>query len=189
MGFYVNGLCLAKLLLERCNLLLFNLILFLLLALRLNGKLIRTSDSNVLGTEVTEQLLEHLLNDPAATVIENHNGSHGNLELRGEGDKLQLLVDLGHELGCAGECNSSNHDNTVVHALVLLDGLTERTTLVIDGEGGDLLDKLQEVDGRVEKRGLEFTLKINIGFLGLGALHVSGNVDQSDNVDSELSKD
>ncbi|KAG9766035.1 putative cation transporting ATPase, partial [Aureobasidium melanogenum] len=177
-----------QLLLERCNLLLFNLVLFLLLALRLNGKLIRTPDGNVLGTEVTEQLLKHLLNDPAATVIENHNGSHGDLELGGEGDKLQLLVDLGHELGCAGECNSSNHDNTVVHALVLLDGLTERTTLVVNGEGGNLLDQLQEVDGRVEKRGLEFTLEIDIGLLGLGALHVSGNVDQNVGLRSLLGK-
>ena len=184
-----DRLCLAELLLERFNSLLFNLLLFLFLALRFNGELIRTPDDNVLGTEVTEQLLEHLLNDPAATVVEDHDGGHGDLELGGEGNKLQLLVDLGNKLGCAGECDSSDHDNTVVHALVLFDGLTERTALVVDGEGGDLLNQLQEVDGRVEERRFEFTLEIDVGLLGLSALHVSRDVDQSDNVDSELSKD
>lgn len=133
-------------------------------------------------------MLEHLLDNPAATVVEDHDGGHGDLELGGEGDKLQLLVDLGNEFGCARERNSSDHDDTVIHALVLLDGLTERTSLVVDGEGRNLLDELQEVDSRVEERGLEFTLEVDVSLLGLSTLHISGNVDQSDDVNGELSK-
>jgi hypothetical protein len=185
---YLVRLCLAELLLKRCDLFLFNLLLFLLLALELNGKLVRTSDGNVLGTEVAEHMLEHLLDNPAATVVEDHDGGHGNLEFGGERNKLQLLVDFRNELGSAGECDSSDHDDTVVHALVLLDGLTERTTLVVDGKGGDLLDQLKKVDGGVEKRRFKLALEIDVGLLGLGTLNISGNVDQSDNVDGELSE-
>jgi hypothetical protein len=36
--------------------------------------------------------------------------------------------------------------------------------LVVDGECGDLLDELEEVDGAVEKRWLEFSLQIDVGF-------------------------
>lgn len=133
-------------------------------------------------------MLEHLFNDPATTVIENHDGGHGDLEFGGKWDKLQLFVDLRDELGGTGESDTSDHDDTIVHTLVLLDGLAEGTTLVVDGKRGDLLDKLQKVDGRVKERRFEFTLKIDVRFLGLSALHVTGNVDQGDNVDSELSK-
>ena len=51
-----------------------------------------------------------------------------------------------------------------------------------------MLDQLKEIDGRVEKRGLKFTLEINVGLLGLGTLNVSGDVDQSDNMNGELSE-
>jgi len=34
--------------------------------------------------------------------------------------------------------------------------------LVVDGEGGDLLDKLEEIDGTVKKRRGEFTLEVDI---------------------------
>jgi hypothetical protein len=144
-------LCLAELLLERCNPFILNLLLFLLLARILDRKLIGTSDGNVLGAEVTEHVLQHLFNYPTATVIKDHDAGHGNLELGCERDQLELLVDFRNKFGSAREGDAGNHDDSVVHALVLLDRLAERTALVVDGKGGDLLNQLQEVDGRVEK--------------------------------------
>jgi len=34
--------------------------------------------------------------------------------------------------------------------------------LVVNGEGRDLLDELQEIDGAVEEGGLEFALKVDV---------------------------
>ncbi len=36
--------------------------------------------------------------------------------------------------------------------------------MVVDGEGGDLLDQLEEVDGAVEEGGLEFAFEVDVGF-------------------------
>jgi hypothetical protein len=60
--------------------------------------------------------------------------------------------------------------------------------LVVDCEGGDLLDELQEVDGGVEKRRLKFFLEIGVRFFGLDALHVLADVNESGNVHSELAE-
>lgn len=61
--------------------------------------------------------------------------------------------------------------------------------MIVDSESGDLLDQLKKVDGRVKKRRLKLALEINVGLLGLGALDISGDVDQSDDVDGKLSED
>jgi hypothetical protein len=62
--------------------------------------------------------------------------------------------------------------------------------LVVDGESGDLLDKLQEVDGAVEERGLEFALEVDGAavFHGFDCRHVLGDVDEGGDVDGELAK-
>jgi hypothetical protein len=52
-----------------------------------------------------------------------------------------------------------------------------------------LLDELEQVDGGVEERGLEFFLEVGHGLLGLGALHVLADVDEGGNVDGELAED
>lgn len=136
--------------------------LLLQLTLRLALQLVGTTNSDVLRTEITEQMLENILNQPAATVVEDHQNGQGNLELIGERHKAQLLVQLGDELGGAGECDTGGGDETPVHGLVLADGLAEGTALVIDREGGDLLDQLEEVDGAVQERRLKLAFEIDI---------------------------
>jgi hypothetical protein len=63
--------------------------------------------------------------------------------------------------------------------------------LVVDGEGGDLLDELQEVDGAVEERGLEFAFEVNLGAWRLlfEFVDVLGDVDEGGDVDGELAED
>lgn len=145
------------------------LLLFLFLLLLHNGatdgltlELLRSSLGDVTGSVVAEELLETDLNDPASCVVNDHDGGHVRLELFREGDELHALVDVGEELESTGESETRNTDNTVEHTLVLRERLTEGTALVVDGKGGDLLDKLEEVDSGVEERGREFSLKINI---------------------------
>jgi hypothetical protein len=100
----------------------------------LNSELIRPPLRDILRLVVREEHLESLLNNPAASVIKDHDGAHGNLELGGEGHEAELLVDLGDELGGAAESDAGDHQDAVVHALVLLDGLAEGAALVVDGE-------------------------------------------------------
>lgn len=63
--------------------------------------------------------------------------------------------------------------------------------MVVDGEGGDLLDELEEVDGGVEEGGLEFAFQVDQAavFLGLEAVDCVGDVDQGGDVDGELAED
>lgn len=117
---------------------------------------------NVLGLVITEEVLESLLNNPAARVVNNHHCRHCGLELVRKRHEAQLFVDLRDELGCARESNERHTDEAVVHALVLADRLTERTTLIIDGERRDLLDKLEQVDGAVEKGRLKIAFEVYI---------------------------
>lgn len=182
----------------------FNLLMQLACLLAL--KLVGTTDGNVLGTEVTEEVLEDVFNQPAATVVKDHQHSQGHLELVGEGHETQLLVQLGDELGGAGECDRRGANKTPVHRLVLANRLTEGTALVVDREGGDLLDQLEEVDGTVQEGGLKLALEINIGFSPVSwvsydrkdkghprdvrfmFINVVRQVDQSHNMDSKLPK-
>jgi hypothetical protein len=77
--------------------------------------------------------------------------------------------------------------------------------LVVDGESGDLLDELQEVDCRVEERGLEISLEIDaillsvdivsirrlgrrVADLRFNTLYPLGDIDQRYNMDGELSQ-
>ncbi|KAI6750013.1 hypothetical protein HG531_007278 [Fusarium graminearum] len=169
------------------------LLLFLFLLLLHNGatdgltlELLRSSLGDVTGSVVAEELLETDLNDPASCVVYDHDGGHVRLELLREGDELHALVDVGEELESTGESETRNTDDTVEHTLVLRERLTEGTALVVDGKGGDLLDKLEEVDSGVEERGREFSLKINI--IGATSIAKAGDVDQGGNVNSELSQ-
>lgn len=82
--------------------------------------------------------------------------------MRGEGDEAHLLVDLGDELGGAGEGDGGDADDAPVHAAVLGERFAEWAALVVDREGGDLLDQLEEVDSAVEEGGGEFALEIDV---------------------------
>jgi hypothetical protein len=164
--------CLPRLLLNLIALLLLLINLLLLFAVLFSLVLIRSPDSDILGLEITEGRLEPLLDDPACSIIDNHNGSNHNLKLGRKRHKLKLIVDLRDELCCAREGDTRNEDETPVHSLVLANRLTEGTALVVDCESGDLLDELQEVDRRVEERRLELFLEIDISLLGICALHV-----------------
>lgn len=84
-------------------------------------KLVGTTNGNVLGTEVTEQVLKDVLNHPAATVVEDHQHGQSHLELIGEGNKTELLVQLGNEFSGARERHTRRGNETPVHALVLTD--------------------------------------------------------------------
>jgi len=61
--------------------------------------------------------------------------------------------------------------------------------LVVDCEGGDLLDELQEVDGAVEERRLELAFEVDVLFAGLDLLDVIREIDEGDDVDGELAED
>lgn len=137
--------------------------LLLQLAVRLTLELIRTTNSDILRAEVTEQMLKDILNNPAATVVKDHEDGESHLELVGERHEAQLLVKLGDELGGAGERYTGGGDETPVHGFVLTDGLAEWATLVVDREGGDLLDQLEEVDGAVQEGRLKLALEIDVG--------------------------
>lgn len=157
-------------LLNRLLLLLRSILRLLLLRLHslnslprlLLGDLLWASDGDVLGPVVTETPLETLLNDVAADVVDQHGRGHANLEVGGEWDKLHLLVELWDELGGAGESECRYTEDAEVHAPVLGEVLAEWTTLVVDCEGRDLLDQLQEVDGAVKQRWCEFALEVDI---------------------------
>lgn len=62
--------------------------------------------------------------------------------------------------------------------------------MVVDGESGDLLDQLEEIDCRVEQRGLELLLEVDFRALhGISALDVLRHIDKSGDMDSELAED
>lgn len=105
-------------------------------------QLVRPSDGDILGLIVAEEHLQCLLNAPAADVIQNHQDTQSDLEVCLERHKLELFVDLRDELSGTREGHRRNEHDTPVHALVLFDGLAERSALVVDGESGDLLDEL-----------------------------------------------
>ena len=107
-------------------------------------------------------MLQHVLNQPATAIVEDHQNSQGDLEFVAEGNEAELLVHFGDELGGAGESHARSGHETPVHGLVLTDRLTEWTALVVDGEGRNLLDELEKIDGAVEKRWFEFTLEIDV---------------------------
>ena len=152
-------------------------------------KLILAAHSNVAGLEVAEQVLEDNLNEPARHVVQDHDDGHRPLELIREGNELHLLIELGHHLGGASKGNGGDTDDAVEHALVLRYRLAERTALIVDSEGGDLLDELKEIDGGVEQRRRELGLKVD----ALGArselVAEARNVDEGDDVHGELAED
>ena len=151
-------------------------------------QLIRPSQRNILWPEITKHLLQHLLNDEACPIIQKHHSRDHRLELGSKRDKLHLLIDLRYKLGGARERDGRDEHETPVHALVLADGLTEGTALVVDGEGGDLLNELEKVNCAVQEGGFEFAFEVDVVFLGLGSLDVPRHIDESDNVNSKLAE-
>lgn len=121
-----------------------------------------TAHSDVLRAEIAEQGLEDVLDDPAASVVDDHQNGQGELELGAERHKTQLLVQFRDEFGGTGEGNARSGDQAPVHSLVLADRLSEGTPLVVDGKGRDLLNKLEKVDSAVQQRRLEFALQVNV---------------------------
>ena len=142
------------------------------LPLLLGPELIRPPDGDVLGSEVAKGPLEALFDNVAPDVVQHHHRRHGQLEGVGELDQLELLVDLRDELGGAGEGDAGDEHQAPVHAAVLADPLAERAALVVDREGGDLLDELQEVDGAVQERRLEFAFEVDFLLSRFRSLHV-----------------
>ena len=60
--------------------------------------------------------------------------------------------------------------------------------MVIYCESGDLLDELEEVDGAVEEGWFEFAFEVDVVAARFVALHVVGEVYESDDVDGELAE-
>lgn len=179
--------------------------LLLGLARRLALQLVRATNSDVLGTEIAEKGLEDVLNDIATAVVKDHQHGERHLELVAEWHQAQLLVDLGDKLGGAGEGDGRGSNQTPVHGLVLANGLAEGTTLVVDREGGDLLDELEQVNSAVQEGRLELALEVNVlispvAFVSnqqhtpgnsdvrFNLVDVSGQVDESHNVNGKLAK-
>jgi len=142
-------------------LLLFLLSRLLLLANTLTLQLIRPALSNVARAQVAKQLLEYPLNDVARDKIDDHDRGHDGLKVFIERHQLHGFVQLGQHLSRAGERDGRDSHNAVEHALVLRKGLAEGPALVVDGEGGNLLDELEEVDCAVEEGGLKLGFKVN----------------------------
>ena len=61
--------------------------------------------------------------------------------------------------------------------------------MVVDGEGGDLLDELEEIDGAVEEGRFELAFEVDVWVAGFDAVDVVGDVDEGDDVDGELAED
>lgn len=122
-------------------------------------------------------MLEYCFHQITPDEIDNHDGGHDDFELGGEGNHFQLLVDFRDEFRGAGECDARDEQEAPVHAAVFADALAEGPALVVDGEGGYLLDELEEVDGAVEEGGLEFAFEIDFRGARFGAVDVVGEVD------------
>lgn len=123
--------------------------------------LVGSPDCNVLGSEIAEKVLQDHFYQVAACKIGNHDSGHDDFELGREGDHSEFFVDFGDEFRRAGKCYAGNKQQAPVHAAVLADAFTEGSALVIDGEGGDLLDELEEIDGAVEKGWFELAFQID----------------------------
>ena len=113
--------------------------------------LVRSSHSNVLGPEVAESGLQYFLNNVAANVVNDHDGGHGDLEVKGERHELELLVQLGDEFRGAREGNERYPNEPPVHASIFSNTLSERAALVVDGKRGNLLDELEQINRTVEE--------------------------------------
>ena len=62
--------------------------------------------------------------------------------------------------------------------------------MVVDCEGGDLLDELEEVDGAVEEGGGEFAVEVGVFLQGrVVGLDVGGDENEGGDVDCELGED
>jgi hypothetical protein len=156
--------------------------------LLLRLQLVRPPDRDILGPVIAKRPLERLLDDEAPDVIQDHDGRHREPEGVGELDEAELRVELGDELGRAGESHAGDEDDAPVHAAVFADAFAEGPALVVDGEGRDLLDELQQVDGAVQERGLEVAFEVDIGFSGFDPLHVVRDIHKCDDVNRKLTQ-
>ena len=58
--------------------------------------------------------------------------------------------------------------------------------MIVDSEGGNLLDKLQEVNSAVQKGGFEFAFEVDIIRAWLYLVHVVRDIYKGDDVDRKL---
>lgn len=123
------------------------LLLLLRFALCLPVELILPPQRDILRLVIAEAPFQAFLDDPAGAKVEHHDARDHDLEVCGEGHEFKLVVEFGDEFGSAGEGDGGDGHEAPVHALVFADGFAEGTALVVDCEGGDLLDELEEVDG------------------------------------------
>ena len=134
-------------------------------------------------------MLQYDFNDVAAHIVNDHKTCNDQLELCAEGDELQLFVNLRDELRRARESYTRYEDETPIHATVLTDTFSEGTTLIVDSEGGDLLDELKQVDCAVEEGRFEFAFEVDLLGARLDASNIVGEVDERDNMDGKLAED
>jgi hypothetical protein len=182
------------------------LLLHLRLADLLTLQLFGATLCDISSAQIAEQKLEHHLNKVARDVVNDHHRRHGRLEVVCEGNEFHLLVELGDELSGAGEGDGGDAEDAVEHALVLRERLAEGAALVVYGEGGDLLDELEEVDCAVEERGGELGFEVDDFGAAVGDglarneeegagnsrfkhVAVPGDVDQGGDVNGKLAED
>ena len=134
-------------------------------------------------------MLQYDFNNVASHEVNDHKTCNDQLELCAEGHQLQLFVDLRDEFRRARESYTRYEDKTPIHATVLTDTFSEWTTLIVDGEGGDLLDELKQVDCAVEEGRFKFAFEVDLLGARLDTSDIVGEVDERDNMDGKLAED
>ena len=134
-------------------------------------------------------MLQYDFDDVATHKVNDHETCNDQLELRAEGHQLQLFVDLRDEFRRARESYTRYEDKTPIHATVLADTFSEWTTLIVDSEGGDLLDELKQVDCAVEEGRFKFAFEVDLLGARLDTSDIVGEVDERDNMDGKLAED
>lgn len=134
----------------------------LLSPLLLPLQLIRSADRDILRPIIAKCGLQPLLNNPASDVVEDHGCGESGLEVRRKGHQAHLLVDLGDKFRGARESDGGDADDAPVHTAVFGECFAEGTALVVDGERGDLLDKLEKIHGAVQQGFRKFAFEINV---------------------------
>jgi hypothetical protein len=156
------------------------------LARHLFFKLVWSPIGDILRPIIAKAPLQAFFDNPARAKVQHHHARNHPLELACKRHELETRIELRDEFGSAGEGDEGHGDEAPVHALIFADGFAEGAALVVDCEGGDLLDELEEVDGGVEEGGLKFLLEVWVRVFGLDALDVLGYVDKGRDVDGEL---
>lgn len=126
-------------------------LLFFFPSLLLPFQLIRSSQGDVLWFVIAKHDFQHLFYHPTCQEVDDHQRGNRDLEFHRKWDQFELLIDLGYKLRRTRKRNGCDQDNAPVHASVLFDRFSERSSLVIDSKCRYLLDELKQVNCRIQQ--------------------------------------